>query len=154
MNRTIIVAVLAVACLAAVAGPAQAKVGLALTGAVPTSEFGDRVKTGIGIHAVLKHPVSPLFDVTSDFGYTNFKSKISDGEVGDGGGRDVWNLSIGGAFKVGGIGLGLEYGRFWEVDDWSFVPSAAIMLGPLELALRYKAGGDAKWFEGRVGFYF
>lgn len=147
-NRWILITL--AACLAAAAPAAHAgNFGVGASWAMPTSDFDDFYKSGFGLHALAKYPVTPLAAITGDVGWTTFGGEIA--EIGD---IDVWNFTAGGMVNLMAVGLGLEYGYFSEIDEWGLVPTAGIGFSKLAVDLRYKATGDAKWFEARAGLYF
>ncbi|MFO7608269.1 MAG: hypothetical protein R6X35_03590 [Candidatus Krumholzibacteriia bacterium] len=129
--------------------------------ALPTGDFGDAVDLGYGLHAMVKHPVAPLVTLTGDAGWTRF-STSDEFLVGEGLGGwlgaddtvDVWNVTGGARVAMMPMNLGLEFGYFSELEEWSLVPNLGFGFSKLALDLRYKATGDAKWFEVRAGLYF
>ena len=140
----------AVAFAAVLAGSSAlaGNLGVAADAALPSGSFNDGYDTGFGIHAIFKLPVTPLVTITGDGGWTGFGGK------GDISNINVWNVTGGGTVNLLPLGLGAEYGYFTEVKDWSLVPYASFGFSKLDLALRYKATGDAKWWELRVGVRF
>ena len=153
---------IAAAALAAGAGlPAHAGgFGVGANVALPTGDFGDVLDSGFGIHALARHPVAPLVTLTGDAGWTTFSTQDLTTDVGGysfelgGDNVDIWNFTAGARVALMPMGLGLEYGYFSEVDEWSLVPNAGVSFSKLAVDLRYKATGDANWFELRAGIYF
>ena len=153
----------AAVCLAlGASAPARAgDFGVGVNAALPAGDFGDLYKSGFGIHALLKRPVTPLATITADVGWTSFNSEdlnLDLGEIGSipfsGDNIDVWNFTGGAKVNLLPLGLGLEYGYFTKVDEWGLVPFAGMGFSKLDLTVRYKATGDAKWWELRVGLFF
>ncbi|MBE0566541.1 MAG: hypothetical protein IH621_11310 [Krumholzibacteria bacterium] len=148
----------------AVAGslPAQAGgFGLGLSAALPTGDFGDYLDSGFGVHAMYKRPVTPLVQLTADVGWTRFGTADLTGDLGGFDGfaaaddnLDVWNFTGGGKVDFMPFGLGLEYGYFSEIDEYGLVPNVGVSFTKFAVDLRYKATGDANWFEVRAGLYF
>ncbi|HPF71876.1 MAG TPA: hypothetical protein PLQ13_14480 [Candidatus Krumholzibacteria bacterium] len=155
MRKTTIFALAAVAALA-FASTALAGFGIGANVAAPTGDFGDFFKAGYGIHAVYQQGLTPLATLTGDFGWTTFSSEdVTIGSVTIGGEDiDVWNATAGARFAVLPLGLGAEVGYFSEVEEWSFVPTAGMTFSKIDLSARWKATGDAKWFEVRAAFMF
>jgi hypothetical protein len=145
---------LAAVCLIAPAAHAGFGVGASI--ASPTGDFGDAFKTGYGVHAVYKQPVTPLVTVTGDFGWNAFSAEsVEIGDIGFGGEDvDLWNAALGGRVFLLPLGLGLEYGYFSEIEEWSLVPTAGMSFSKLDVSARWKATGDANWFELRAAFMF
>jgi hypothetical protein len=135
--------------------------GLGANVAFPTGSFGDLYNSGFGVHALIQHPVTPLATITGDVGWTSFSGKDLSLDIGDigsipfsGDNLEMWNFTGGAKVNLLPLGLGLEYGYYTQIKEWGLVPYASFGLSKIDLAARYKATGDAKWFEVRVGFMF
>ena len=152
ISATLVLLTTVLASMAAQAG----NLGVAADLALPSGDFNKLYDSGFGIHAIFKRPLTPLVTLTADGGWTSF----GQGDLGElqdnpfGGDIDVWNVTAGGTVFLLPLGLGAEYGYFSKVEDWSLVPYAGMGFGKLDLTVRYKATGDAKWWEFRVGVFF
>ena len=162
MRRGWILTIVAAAMTCSLAPAALAgSFGVGADLALPTGDFGDALDSGFGLHVLAKHPVAPLVTLTGDAGWTRFSSKdltLDLGQFGSftAGGDDVnvWNVCAGARVAMMPMGLGLELGYFSKVDELGLVPNVGVSFSKLAVDLRYKATGDAKWFELRAGVYF
>ena len=121
-----------------------------ISGAVsfPFGEFGDKAKTGYGLHAMGDYILHPLFHLSGNVGFHHFKGEADQDDL------TVWEFSVGARFVLGAFYMGGESGYFTEVDEGSFIPNLGLRFGNWEGAMRWKAVGGGSWKTLRIGYYF
>jgi len=148
------IALLAALLVLGAAGSAWA-IGLGIGYRLPTGAFGDEYDGGYGANFALAFPVAPTVTAWGDVGYTRFRYKdisvLGATGVGD---IDVWGFNAGAKVGVGMLYLGAEAGYFTEIDEFGLTPLVGIGFSVLDLSARYKATGDANWWDLRASISF
>lgn len=147
LNLVVLVAGAAMPVPPARTGPQQ-NGGLAFSYAMPSSDFAETVGNGYGFSAIFDYPTASLVDLCASLGWYRFAGAPGRADI------SMWEFTAGPRFITGIFYAGLETGYFTKVKEWSMVPNVGLRKGALDLGLRYKFSGEARFVAARLGLFF
>lgn len=149
------IALLTVLTVLSAAGSAWA-LGLGIGYKLPTGDFGEAYSGGYGANVAFMFPVAPTVTAWGDVGYTRFTADSSFWSLNPlaPGDLDVWGFNAGAKVGLGPLYVGAEAGYFTEIDEFGLTPLVGMSVAILDFSVRYKATGDANWWDFRASISF